>query len=256
MKHWIARVLLASGLLLMPAFGRPAAAGWGQQAPPSTKPAPKKLPPKPAPKLKVGAFELSKNSAASTSATAGASRGLEAQAVVPLAPQLGKSYSLAPRLFWRKPPFISRVTVRLYDAEMNRWEWEVEGTQFQIPAGELALQPGGHYQWHVLSSLGHLSAMHEFDVLGEAERGEIEQGLAALGAPDTLEGGLARARFFAERGLWYDAVDAYTSLIEQYIDRADLYDERAQILAALAVTKQESEQDARKARELTSPAPQ
>ncbi|MGH9861858.1 MAG: DUF928 domain-containing protein [Candidatus Acidiferrales bacterium] len=247
---WVLRVVLAAGLLLTPAFAS------GQQPPPSTKPAPKKLPPKPPPKLKVGAFELSKKSAASTSATAGASRGLEAQAVVPLAPQLGKSYSVAPRLFWRKPPFISRVTVRLYDAEMNRWEWEVEGTQFQIPAGEVALQAGAHYQWQVLSSLGHLSAMHEIDVVGEAERGEIEQGLAALASADTLEGGLARARLFAEQGLWYDAVDAYTSLIEQYSDRADLYDERGQVLAALAVTKQESEQDERKAHELAVAAPQ
>lgn len=221
-----------------------------------TQTEPKKPPRRPAPRIKVGTFELSQKAAPLTAGTTvGATRNIAAVSMAPLAPRLGKTYSLTPRLYWRMPAFLNRVTVRVFDAQMNRFDWQVTGNEFQIPASELTLEPGSTYGWQLESPVGHLSERHEFVVIGGAEREEVEQQLAQIGPPDTPERRRARAHLFAELGLWYDAIEVYTSLIQEFPNQIEYYQERAQVLAQLPATQPESERDLQKVRTLVEAVP-
>lgn len=252
MRSRIGTVLVVTALL---AGSGVALRAHTQEKPAKEKPAKaekKKRVRRVAPRLKIGTFELSKKR---TPQTVGASRGIVGASVVPLAPRLGKSYRRAPRLFWRMPAFLNRVTVRLFDSEMNRWEWEVRGTEFQIPGDDIPLQLGAHYRWQLESPTGHLSKSHAFVIVRGSERQQLEQRLARLGAGNTPEQRRARARLFAELGFWYDAVEAYASLIQEFPNQPDLYEERAQVLAQLPISRPESEQDTQKAHDLRTRLP-
>jgi hypothetical protein len=213
------------------------------------------------PRLKLGVFELPPQSASPQTVAASVGEvdpDALVAVVVPLAPRFGKSYSLTPRLFWRVPSSSQQTTVQLHlwDSEMNRWKWEVTGTEFQIHSDEVNLQPGATYGWLLESPVGQFSEIHEFVIVGGTEREQIEEELARVGQTgNTLGQLLGRGRLFAESGLWYDAVEAYSVLIEKFPNRAELYQERAQILAELPVTHLESQQDAQKAEALLAVPP-
>ena len=64
------------------------------------------------------------------------------------------------------------------------------------------------------------------------------------------EAEFARAQLFAQHGLWYDTIAAYSDLIERNPDRPELYQQRAAIYSLLDATKDQAERDLSRAREL------
>ena len=79
---------------------------------------------------------------------------------------------------------------------------------------------------------------------------EIRAELDTLRGLEPYTAGLARARLFLRHRVWYDAIAAYTDLIEAYPYRAELYEERGMIYAQLDVTQELAEADFARADEL------
>ena len=74
------------------------------------------------------------------------------------------------------------------------------------------------------------------------QRQEIEKKLANFPG-DSYQARLARAQVFTDARLWYDALDAYTELIERYPSRAELYENRGTIYAQLSRTQELAQAD-------------
>ena len=52
-----------------------------------------------------------------------------------------------------------------------------------------------------------------------------------------------QAQVFTERRLWYDAVAAWSALIDRFPDRADLHEKRGQVYDQLPVTQSLADED-------------
>jgi hypothetical protein len=235
------------------------------QTPPSKKAAPPSSSSAPKKRQRVvpnwaGFDLLEKKGATSTPVTpgvVGATRGLP-QAVA-LAPRLGKVYGLNPVFAWSFAGKASRFVLTLTDLNQTElFRQEVTGTQFQYPAGAAPLESGKTYFWTVQSPLGALgattSAPAGFVIIAAAQRDEIDKALAQIAATDPYERDLARARVFTDHRLWYDAIAAYSDLIDRFPGRAELYEQRGQIYAQTQTTKTLSERDFTRADEIASAA--
>ncbi len=184
---------------------------------------------------------------------AGATRGMARPAA--LAPRLGKLYGGQPTFSWTFEGKAKNFLFVLQDDARNElFHAEVTGYEYRYPATAPALEPGKTYFWTVEVTSAMLvsepSALAGFLLLNAAQRAEVEKDLAA--AADPYQAGLARARAFRNRRLWYDALDAYSGLIARYPDRAELYEERGTIYAQLEATKALAEQDFARADQLTA----
>ncbi len=166
---------------------------------------------------------------------------------VALAPRLGRLYGASPTFAWSYEGASTRFVFALTDdTQAQVWHAEVSGTQYRYPAGAPALQPGRIYFWTVTVSIPVLGATASdpagLTVVSAAQRQEIEQKLAQHPG-DSYEAGVARAQVFTDARLWYDALAAWTELIEHYPDRSELYKQRGTIYAQLAPTKALAESD-------------
>lgn len=185
---------------------------------------------------------------------AGATRGMASP--VALAPRLGKLYGDQPTFSWKFEGKTKNFLFVLQDDAQNEvFRAEVSGSEYRYPASAPALQPGKTYFWtvEVASTMfgGEPSAPAGLLLLNAAQRAELEKDLAAAAAaPDSYKSGLARARTFRDRRLWYDAVAAYTDLIGAHPDRAELCEERGTIYAQLDATKTLADQDFARADQL------
>jgi hypothetical protein len=185
----------------------------------------------------------------------GATRGLPRP--VALAPRLGKLYGSNPTFAWSYEGKAQGFLFVLWDdtyAEVYRAE--VVGTRFTCPPDAPLLLPGKTYLWTVdlLSGLlaGNPSAPVGILVISRTQREEIEKKLAQISSADTYQAGLARAQFFTEYRLWYDALAAYDDLIAHYPDRAELHEQRGTIYAQLPNTNPFAEEDFNRAEQLKS----
>lgn len=175
----------------------------------------------------------------------GASRGLAHP--VALAPRLGKLYGGKPVFAWTYEGNAEKfVFVLRDDAETEVFRGEASGTEFHYPADAPSLQPGKTYFWTVEVPSAFLGATSSapvgFLVVSPSQREEIEKKLAEF-AGDSYEASLSRARVFTDSRLWYDALAAYTQLIERYPDRAELYEQRGTIYEQFDVTQKLAGQD-------------
>jgi hypothetical protein len=188
---------------------------------------------------------------------AGATRGMSRP--VALAPRLGKLYGDQPTFSWK---FEGKAKSFLFvledDARTELFRAEVTGYEYRYPATAPALQPGKTYFWtvEVASAMfgGEPSAPAGLLLLNAAQRAEVEKELAAAAFPDAYQSGLARARAFRDRRLWYDALDAYSGLIARFPDRAELYEQRGMIYAQFDATKPLGEKDFAREEELQNAA--
>ena len=196
-------------------------------------------------------FDLDPKSAQGGGAQLGAgSRGGAPAKIALYAPNLGLAYSLTPLFQWAAES--GPVTFHLYDPDDNEvYETEVTGQSgFAYPPDAPALKPGDTYRWTVQGkAVGMLEPppSAHFKVVSGAERQQLDQDLKKMttdGKPVRLQ----RAQFFADNGIWYDAVAAYTSLIADYPNDAKLYQSRAEIYKALPQTKELAAADMAKAK--------
>lgn len=230
----------------------------GAQTKPAAKPEAKspEAPKRQRVSTNVGGFDLApQQKVAKAAGVAGASRGAgNASSPVLLAPHLGKLYGPSPRFHWS---FNRRVTKYVFvlsdDNQEEIYRADVTRAEFQYPSDAPRLEPGKTYYWRVEPNPKGMDVTASdpagLKVIAGPELQEIEQALSKIGPAETFDTGLARARLFADHGLWYDALAAYGELMEKNPDQPELYEERSAIYAQLEPTKDLAERDAARARE-------
>jgi Domain of Unknown Function (DUF928) len=259
-----ARLLfLASGLLA-------AGLAIGQGAPPSPQP-PKppqstakdaaKAPPRKRLVADLSGFEMSDpNRTRKQRAMLGATRGGASRLPLLLAPDLAKFYGLAPLFAWRYPGRTEGFEIVFRDDDDNEiLSQQVSAAEFRLKDASPRFQPGKTYYWSVraVPSLmeSRFSQAAGFVVVSDSERQQIEKELAAISPGDAYQAGTARARVLVNHRLWYDAIGAYSDLIKEFPDRAELYEARGTIYAQIEVTKAEADADFARADELQAEKP-
>ena len=204
----------------------------------------------------VSKFELAPASKVAKSAgVAGASRGAGDQAApVALAPHLTRLYGPSPMFNWSFNRRVRKFVFILTDENQEEiYRADVTRPQFQYPSDAPQLEPGKTYYWYVEPEPKAMDMARSepagFQVINGAELKEVEQKLAQIGASESFESGVARAQLFRDHGLWYDALSAYSELIEKNPDHAELYQQRAAIYVQLDPTKDLAERDLARAKE-------
>lgn len=192
-------------------------------------------------------FELDKKSDSQAgNAQSAASRGA-GPTVFLYAPQLTKLYTLTPTFCWKSGLKTKAFFFRLFDADGEvTYENHTPDFRLQYPASAPPLEPGTTYIWTVQGGLGLLgggSLPVHFIVLNSEERAALEKQLAGAGA-------MKRAAIFTDKRLWYDAIQAYTELIAQHPDVADLYEKRGNIYDQIPATQDLAQADFEKVAEL------
>jgi Domain of Unknown Function (DUF928) len=186
---------------------------------------------------KLSGFELSPAPANGGTQIAGASRGTGTVTIL-LAPNKGQVYTLTPVFQWTngsKEPITFKFQLLASDRQSVLFETKVSGNSLKYPASAPALAAGGDYFWTVgptISLLGEAPAPAEFLIIGGSQRSELEHRLASASDDHT------RARMFVDMRLWYDAVEAYTRLIEQNPSNRKIRQERAEIYNQLPQTRE------------------
>jgi len=237
---------------------------WAQTQPQTSKP-PEKKPAEPAkpPEAKkparsrvvtdLSGFDLlDPGKAKKQTMVAGATRGGPRAAA--LAPRLAKLYGSTPVFRWNYPGQAGKfIFVLRDDSDAELLRTEVSGTAFRYPASAPPLAPGRTYFWTVepvVVMLAEPSAPVGFVVIPAAQREETDHRLAKLKTDNAYAAACERAQILTDQRLWYDAIGAYTDLIAQYPDRAELYENRGAIYVQLEVTQALADQDFVRADEL------
>jgi uncharacterized protein DUF928 len=240
-------LLLAAGLAI------------GQAQPPSPPPPPKtprssakdasKTPAKKRLVADLSGFELSDpNQTRKQRALLGATRGGTSRPPILLAPDLGKLYGAAPLFAWLNPGRTQGFEIVFRDDDDNIMLSQHLGVaEFRLMDASSRFQPRKTYYWSVravptLMEAG-FSQPAGFVVVADSERQQIEKELAAISPGDAYAAGTARARVLVNHRLWYDAIGAYSDLIRQFPDRAELYEERGTIYAQIEATKTQADAD-------------
>ena len=258
--RWLIALLLTAGL----------AAGQGkpQSAPPPQKPSQStakdapKAPPRKRLVADLSGFEMSDpNQTRKQRALLGATRGGPSRLPILLAPGLAKFYGASLLFAWQDPGRSQGFEIVLRDDDDKEiLRQQVSVAEFRLKDALPRFQPGKTYHWSVRSvpSLveSRFSEVAGFVVVSDSEREQIENELAAIKRGDTYQAGTARARVFVNHRLWYDAIGAYSDLIQQYPDRAELYEERGTVYAQIEVTKAEADADFAHADELQAKKPE
>lgn len=193
------------------------------------------------PKAKVSGFELAPPKAGGTQ-IGGATRGIGSPTVL-LAPRKGKAYDLNPLFQWTN--FNSKVqqyTFRLLDSSGDEtiFETKVSGATLKYPDDAPALTPGSDYFWTAAPSsglLGEPAEPAEIVIVGEPERAEMKPIL------DQASDLPARAQIFADHLFWYDAVAAYTEILEHNPKDINARRQRAAIYEQLPQTQDAAKKD-------------
>jgi uncharacterized protein DUF928 len=219
----------------------------GQQTTPQSAPPkpPEAKPPVKRVRADLAGFELAPGASKPSTQVGGGTRQLAEGDPVPLAPVVGRCYTATPVFAWSHASQARTFEFRLLDeagAIVHRAT--VTGRQFGYPADAPPLQPGATYRWTVQpesTMLGGPSAKATVLRLPAAELDAVSQQLAHPAAGG--EAGEWRAQVFTDRRLWYDAVAAWSELIQRLPARADLREKRGQIYDQLPATEHLADED-------------
>jgi len=193
------------------------------------------------PHAKVSGFELAPRSGGGTQ-VGGATRGIGTTTVL-LAPYKGKAYTLNPLFQWSNSNAnIKEYTFRLLDStgEEVLYEKNVKGTSLKYPADAPALIPGGDYFWTAQPTLGLLgepAEPAEIVIIADPERLEVQAKLQSARTP------AERASIFADKLLWYDAVGAYSEILDSTPNDTAARRERANLYQQLPQTEEAAKRD-------------
>src|SRR5277367_1266334 len=194
----------------------------------------------------LSGFDLSDEKAKKMSTMFGGSRGASFPSATLYAPKLAKFYGGAALFQWasegKNDGFVLLITD---EDETQIVKQSVTESHYKLPSDQNKLRAGETYYWRVQV----LPAVTAGDSLGlqvvsAVERRAIDSALAAARGTDPYKTGLARARVFTDHRLWFDAIGAYTELIEKYPNRAELYEQRGKIYAQVDATSKLAEADA------------
>jgi len=188
-------------------------------------------------RAKLDGFDISSKSGKSPNQIGGASRGV-CGVITLLAPATGKAYTLTPTFFWGPDDPQSEYVFRLTASENPPYETKVRGGHFTYPAGAPALQPGATYTWSLKCAADELMkpASASFLVLGGSDREAVAAALVR--AQTATDPGAAQAQVFTDMRVWFDALAAYSSLIDRYPSRTEFYKARGELYDQLPQTKE------------------
>jgi Domain of Unknown Function (DUF928) len=259
MKSAIAYSVVACGLLL----SGTAPGGHAQQATPAqgTKPsgnAPSDSSAKPKKRLDadLSGFDLSDDKSKKMSTMFGGSRGASFPSATLYAPKLAKFYGGAALFQWASEGKNDSYVLLITDEDETQIvKQSLTEAHYKLPAAQNKLQAGETYYWRVQvlpsatagDSLG-------IKVVSASERQAVDRALAAAHGADAYQIDLARARVFTDHRLWFDAIGAYTELVEKYPDRAEAYEQRGKIYAQVDTTSKLADTDMARAADLTKSA--
>jgi hypothetical protein len=200
-------------------------------------------------RAKLDGFDLTntKGAAARPNQIGGASRGAFGMDLY--APSMGKAYTLTPTFYWSSDDAQAEFTFKVSQPGMggSLYEAKVVGDHFTYPANAPALQPGSTYVWTVAPTMDMMGGPKSASVVivGGKEREDISAALAKAQAGS--DPAAATARVYTDMRLWFDAVAAYSNLIERFPARGDFYQGRADLYDQLPATTKLADIDAAKA---------
>jgi hypothetical protein len=207
---------------------------------------------KPKPKLTdadLSGFDLSDDKSKKVTTNSGGTRGgVEIPSATLLAPKTAKLYGSSALFQWAPLGPTDGYIFTIVDDD----ETQVVRQQSKDPNYKLSslgkLKPGEVYHWKV-QALPRTVPGEPLDikVVSVVERQKIDKELAAIPGGDPYETGLARARVFVQHKLWFDAIGAYTDLIEKFPDRAQPYEDRGALYSKIDATHKRGEADLAKA---------
>jgi Domain of Unknown Function (DUF928) len=201
-------------------------------------------------RAKLDGFDLTPKSATPPrrpNQIGGVSRGLGT--LVLYAPTMGKSYTLTPTFSWRSDDPKGEYTLRISQPGMGAdavYEAKVVGDHFTYPADAPALKSGETYVWIVQPTVDMLGgpASASLVIVGGTERDAVDAALAK--AKTDSDPAAAAAKVYTDMRLWFDAVSAYSSLIERFPARNDFYQARADLYDQLPATSALADADVAK----------
>lgn len=216
------RVAIPANLLLAALLLGPCLYAIGQKTAPA--PPPTRI------RAKLDGFDLSAKSGKSANQIGGASRDLGTPHLY--APADGKAYSLTPEFFWGTSDATQKVTFRLSTLNgVTLYQVALNGAHLIYPADAPPLAPGTTYRWTVIPEndlLGGSPAAVSVVIVGGTERSAIDQELKSAPDPATV---------FVNHRIWYDAVAAYTSALDQSPNDQAARKGRATVYDQLPVTQ-------------------
>jgi hypothetical protein len=254
MKRLILCMLLIPGVI-------PAAA---QQSPSKTPAKPDAAatadntgkPPKKKLDADLSGFDLSDDKSKKVSTMFGGSRGVAFPSATLYAPKRAKLYG-GPALFqWTSEGHNDGYVFLITDEDETQIvKQPLTESHFRLPSLTGKLQPGEAYYWRV-QVLPSTVAGEPLEIVmaSAAERRQIDKELAAANGTDAYQTALSRAQVYRKHRLWFDAIGAYTDIIEKYPDRAELYEQRGAIYSQIDSTSKLGEADASRAAMLAKSA--
>jgi hypothetical protein len=214
------------------------------QAPTTTPPKPVRV------RAKLDGFDLTPKSgepARRPNQIGGVSRSIGANTLY--APTMGKAYTLTPTFAWRSDDAKAEFTFRVSQPAMGAdavYETKVVGDHFTYPPDAPALKPGETYVWTVQPTVDMLGGPVSASVaiVGGSEREAVDAALAKARAES--DPAAAAAKVYTDMRLWFDAVAAYSSLIERFPARNEFYQARADLYDSLPATSGLADEDVAK----------
>jgi hypothetical protein len=197
----------------------------------------------------LSGFDLSDDKSKKVSTMFGGSRGVAFPSATLYAPKLGKLYGGAALFEWSNEGHNEGYVLLITDEDETQIvKQPLKESHYRLPSLAGKLQPGEAYYWRV-QVLPSTIAGEPLGILmvSAVERKQIERELAAATGGDPYQIALARAQVYRKHRLWFDAIGAYTDLIEHYPDRSELYEQRGAIYAQLDATAKLGEADAARA---------
>ncbi len=201
-------------------------------------------------------FDVSDDKSANVHTTVGGTRGVAPPSATLLAPKVAKLYGPSALFQWETKGHSEGYIFTIVDEDETRIVREqLRDPSYKLFAGMSKLQPGQTYEWRVQVLPQTVAGEgSQLTVVSAEERQQIEKELAAISAGDPYETGFARARAFVAHHLWFDAIGAYTELIEKFPDRAQLYEDRGAIYSQIEATRNLGAADRARAAALQSAA--
>jgi hypothetical protein len=211
-----------------------------QAAPPPPPPSASKPPARV--RTKMDGFELSSKSGKGPNQAGGASRDLGPPRL--FAPALGKAFTTTPEFHWAAAAAGEKVTFRLGTPEgQTIYETATTADHLVYPSDAPPLTAGSSYRWTVAPEndlLGGAPAPVTFLIVNGEERDEIAKETSSAKDP------AAAASVFVKHRVWYDAIQAYSELIERTPNDEKVRAARAELYDQLPVTYSLADADWRK----------
>jgi uncharacterized protein DUF928 len=221
-------------------------AHFGQNPPTGQEKPVEKKPPVKRVRVDMAGFELGQAAPPKSSTQLGGGTRAMGGDTVLLAPVVGRCYTATPVVAWTHTAQVQNFEFRLFDPVGKLvHRMRVPARQLTFPADVHPLGPGTTFQWSVQpenAMLGGPSAKATIRRLTAAELDEVAQQLNET-SPNGADSQEWKAQVFTDRRLWYDAIAAWSDLIQRFPTRADLREKRGQIYDQLSATQPLADED-------------